>query len=84
MSYSFQNLRSMSDEDLIKAHDVVATHTQFGVNYFLDELRRRDASKEAKEIHVLTVKLESLTKWIFALTVVTTTASVVSMIKSFS
>ncbi len=45
MSHTIERLRAASDDDLIREHDKVATHMQAGVDYFLDELRRRDQAR---------------------------------------
>lgn len=40
-------LRTMTDEQLIEAHDSMAPHTSIGIAYYLDELRRREANSSA-------------------------------------
>ena len=45
MSYSIKQMRDLSDEALIEAHDQAAQNTFVGVDYFLAELRRRDGDR---------------------------------------
>jgi len=48
MSYTMEQLRATSDADLVRGHDEAAQHTVVGVNYFLDELRRRDVARAVR------------------------------------
>jgi len=45
MSLNVSELRSMSTERLIELHDAKAVHTSTGVNYYLEELARRDSQE---------------------------------------
>src|SRR5665811_1547597 len=45
MSFNIKDLRNTSDEELIRLHDSMAANTSVGVNYFLDELKRRDQQR---------------------------------------
>jgi len=38
--YSYEELRKVSDDDLINAYDMKAAKAEVGLNYYLDELRR--------------------------------------------
>jgi hypothetical protein len=70
---SFQELRNMPTEELIRAHDADAVHTIVGVNYFLDELARREAASQTTAIVRLT--------WAIAIcTLIVTGATIVSTI----
>lgn len=42
MSHSIHNLRAMTDLQLIQYHDEIAVHTSVGVDYYLEELHRRE------------------------------------------
>ena len=42
MSYTIKQLRQTSDDQLIAVHDQVAVGVAPSVNYYLDELRRRE------------------------------------------
>lgn len=48
MSHKYEDLRSATDADLIAAHDERAEHTGVGVNYYLEELHRRDLMRATK------------------------------------
>ena len=42
MVYKIEELRKVPDEVLITLHDEIAVHTSVGIQYYLDELRRRE------------------------------------------
>ena len=47
MAHPVAELRALSDEDLITLHDQHAIHTMVGVDYYLDELKRRDQERSS-------------------------------------
>jgi CHASE3 domain sensor protein len=62
MAPSYQQLLAMSDEQLIAAHDGAAKHTVLGLNYYLDELRRRATDRQTQRMVELTEAIERLTR----------------------
>lgn len=77
MSYSWKELKALSDEQLVEAHDWQAQNIATNVNYYLAELRHRDQRKIAEsqqriaeEVLRLTERITFLTKVIVTLTVV--------------
>ena len=42
MSLSIRALHSLSDDELVALHDRQAEHTTIGIDYYLDEIRRRE------------------------------------------
>jgi hypothetical protein len=42
MSFIIKDLRNTSDEELIHLHDALVAVTSVGVNYYLEELQRRE------------------------------------------
>lgn len=80
MSYSLNDLRTIPDDELIKQHDAMAQHTSVGVQYFLDELARRDAVKLAQETQAATNEMRMLTRVITGLTALNVIVVVVSLI----
>jgi hypothetical protein len=72
----YSELRATSDEKLIEAHDNVAKNTAWSVDYFLNELSRREQARQ-------TDTMLKLTRWIFWLTVVVTLATVLNLIAAF-
>jgi len=68
MSHTLAQLRSLSEADLISEHDRLAHTTHNGVNYYLNELARRDQNKQtelmlkyAKHMFWLTIAVTVLT-----------------------
>jgi hypothetical protein len=53
MARSLKELKSMSDDDLVLAHDRLAEHTQEGIQYYLAELDRRGQSRLNRTMLIL-------------------------------
>ena len=53
----------------MRRHDAAAQNTSVGVNYYLEELARRDAQRQGAEVVKLTRDVRNLTIWIAVLTV---------------
>lgn len=65
---SFDDLKSLSLEELKRRHDQAAEHTLTGVNYYLSEISRREQDESnrvmlelTKNMHDMTVRLERVT-----------------------
>lgn len=69
---SLAKLRAMSNDELIKNHDETAKHNDVGVSYYLEELARRDQERQTKA-------MLRYTRWIIAMTVVMTIATVINV-----
>lgn len=48
MSHKLRDLQALSDDELVRLHDKSAEHTSVGVNYYLDEIRRREMAAAMK------------------------------------
>lgn len=81
MSYSIEQLRGLSDALLIATHDQVAQNTNVGVDYFLNELARRDQARAGDRIEVLTRTVKHLTWIITALTFITAIATIIALFR---
>jgi hypothetical protein len=55
MSHTIRDLRAATDEELIDLHDAIADNVFPSVNYYLDELRRRDQARAMESSHRLAV-----------------------------
>lgn len=62
MSHTIENLRHLSDEQLIKEHDEKAKHTVVGTQYYVDELERRSRNRSDKAMHRLAVESQKLAR----------------------
>ncbi len=69
-------LRQMRDDELIAEHDKITTSTQPGVSYYIDELARRDQSRQ-------TEAMLRYTRWIGWLTLTVTIATFVNVVIAF-
>jgi hypothetical protein len=74
MSRTVKQLRALTDDEVIAAHDQIATHVTEGVDYYLQELTRRESRRQTSIIVGLTVA-------IFAFTVVVAVATVVLLLR---
>ena len=80
MSHSVEELRSLPRDELITRHDAVATPTSVGVNYYLEELARRDAAEQTAEMVRLTRRVARLTMVITVLTAANVIAVIVGVV----
>lgn len=78
-SPSLKELRAMSEDQLIENHDILATRgagTTVGTQYFLDEIARREQSKQ-------TEAMLSYTRWITRMTVLVTLATILNLVIAY-
>lgn len=69
-----KELRNMKDDILVSAHDQNAKDiTVLGISYYLEELARRDQSRQTKQM------LE-YTRWIVRMTAIVTIATIINVI----
>lgn len=54
-------LEGLSDADLVKQHDQLAKGTVIGIDYYLVELQRRRADRQARQMLALTLVVAALT-----------------------
>jgi len=73
MTRTIRELRHASDEELIEEHDELATHTIPGVDYYLNELARRDSAGQQATMIRLTYAIATMT-------LVVTIATIVNLI----
>ena len=58
-----QNLRSMTEEELIRSHDSEVQNRAAHYNIYLDELRRRETLRQGERMETLTTSINRLT-WV--------------------
>ena len=58
-----QNLRSMTEEELIRSHDSEVQNRAAHYNIYLDELRRRETLRQGERMEALTTSINRLT-WV--------------------
>jgi cytochrome c oxidase assembly factor CtaG len=68
MSLTYAEIRDRRDDDLVQEHDELAKHTIVGVDYYLEELRRREAKRQTNSMRRLTWVMAMLTLVIAGLT----------------
>lgn len=80
MAPTYRELLDMRDEHLIAAHDARAAGTVLGVNYYLDELRRRATDRQTERMVELTAAIERLTRIVTLLTAVSVVLGVIALV----
>ncbi len=83
MSQTIEALRKLSDEEVITLHDNVATYTQVGVQFYLDEINRREQNKQTALMVKFTAKIFWLTIFIAMLTVVNVIVVIIPLLRGF-
>lgn len=68
MAHSIEELKKLSDDELIRKHDEEAKNTVVGTRYYVDEIRYREQAR-------LTSVMLRLTVAIFVLTGIVTVAT---------
>lgn len=80
MAYTLRELRGLTDEQLVEEHDNLAGLTRVGINYFLDELRRREQEKQTRLMLSYTHRMLWLTVFIAILTITNVIAVVAPLV----
>ena len=70
MSRSIAGLRRTSDEQLTEEHDRIAKNTVVGVDYYLNELRRRESARREKVMVGLAIVIAAMTLVVTIATVI--------------
>lgn len=70
MAYSLKKLRELSDDDLITEHDEVSQQTVMGMSYYLDELKRREQTRQTTTMLSYTRRMLWLTVFVAILTTI--------------
>lgn len=77
MSQSIEQLRKLTDDEVIALHDRAANNTDVGVQFFLDEINRREQNKQTELMVKFTKQILRLTIIITILTVINVVAVIV-------
>ncbi|MDT9699284.1 hypothetical protein [Streptomyces sp. P17] len=80
MGYSLEELRSWSDDEVVRRHDEVAANTSPGTSFYLAELDRRALMASARASDALARKSYNLT---IANTVLAVVAVILALIALF-
>jgi hypothetical protein len=59
MAHELEELRALSDDELVAMHDENAKNTVVGIDYYLNELQRRELSRQAKASYRLSTAIGS-------------------------
>jgi hypothetical protein len=75
----FGQLRDLSDDELISKIDQMSPNTGPGVQFFYEELHRRQMNRSSDRMETMTANIERLTLRMMVLTVVAVVCSAVSI-----
>ncbi len=85
---SLEGFRAMSDEDLVRRHDWLAVgdgtgnaSTSVGINYYLNEIARRDAVRINEQMLQFTKEVRYLTWIIAVLTLAVTVLTALTLLR---
>jgi hypothetical protein len=70
MAPTVQQLRAMTDDEVIKAHDDTTSGMGVSSSFYLDELRRRDAVRAEAASYKLATESQKLAERVMWLTIV--------------
>jgi hypothetical protein len=70
---SLAELRAMSDQELVRMHDDTKKKQHVGIEYFREELARRDRDRQTRA-------MLRYTRWITVMTVVMTIATIINVL----
>lgn len=77
MGYKLNDLRKLSEDELIAEYDELASRTIVGIDYYADELNRRSNEKTNRTMVKCTI-------WITIMTAVMSLATIINVIVIFS
>ena len=77
MSETVEQLRALTDEELVRRHDHHAQRTVVGTQHYLDELNRRYQERQ-------TASMLRFTKWITIMTIIITVATLANIGLTFA
>ena len=81
MAPKIEQLRAMTEEQLIETYDSIAEHTGVGTQFYLDELVRRRVERQTKRLVELTDQIRLLTLAVAGATIVALVISVAALVR---
>ena len=82
MSHTIGQLQKLSDEDLIKEHDLIAKTTVVGTQYYMNELDRRSKERNEQAMLSLSIETQKLATRTYGLSLITIALSIAALIIS--
>lgn len=81
MAPKLADLRAKTDEEVVAIYDDVAKHTGVGLQFYLDELVRRETERTNQRLVILTDQIRLLTLATTAASIIALTIAVVALIR---
>lgn len=80
MAHTLAELRALSYEQIQRLYDDTATHTAVGLNFYRDELVRRELERQGDRMETMTTRIESMTAKMLWLTVAILVLTIVNVV----
>ncbi|KQY78657.1 hypothetical protein ASD52_02080 [Ensifer sp. Root142] len=80
MADSYEQLRKKPKDTLVREYDGIAQSTQLGLNFYRDEIARRDAEEQSQLILSFTKQMRDMT---IAITVMTGVVVVLTIVNVY-
>lgn len=81
MAPKLAELRARTDDEIVGIYDDVAKHTGVGLQFYLDELVRRETARTGQRMLELTVQIRWLTVAVTAATIIALAISVTALLQ---
>ena len=88
MANSYANLSKMTIDELKSQYDAIAGSSQVGLQFYRDEIARREAAEQNRRMEDYTRQVRDMTKWItymtgavLLLTIVMTAVTLIALLK---
>ena len=80
MAETIDELRELSDEEVVQRHDANAGPTVVGTQHYLNELARRDTVRQGERMEALTKSINRLTWVIMVATLIGVVLTAISLL----
>lgn len=80
LATKYETLRSLSKEELIRIYDGHTSNTYCGLDFYREEIARRDAEEQTAMVVTMTRQMRSLTIVITILTVINVIAACLAVL----
>jgi hypothetical protein len=79
MAHTLAQLRALSDEEIVRLYDEFADRTGVGLNFYRDELVRRDAQRQGDRMEAMTARIQAMTAKMLWLTIAVLVLTIVNV-----
>ena len=77
MAHTLAQLRALTDDEIVRLYDEAAPNTALWLNFYRDELVRRQVECQGDRMEAMTRRIESMTRTMLRLTIVISVLTVI-------